>query len=84
MVYEYQKNDMLQIYTLALDQTVHFKARTVKERITHEDIIIKTQILWAITKYLIYTSAENRVPLLVPLECKYWPFVLSQGACQIS
>jgi len=41
------------------------------------------QCLRVILKYLIYTSTENRVPLLVPLECKYGPFVLSQGACQI-
>lgn len=34
--------------------------------------------------YLIYTSTENIVPLLVPLECKYGPFVLPQGARQIS
>lgn len=26
--------------------------------------------------YLIYTSAEDGIPLLVPLECKYGPFVL--------
>lgn len=34
--------------------------------------------------YLIYTSTEDVVPLLVPLECKYGSFVLPQGACQIS
>lgn len=35
-------------------------------------------------KYLIYTRTQNTVPLLVPFECKYWPFVLPQGAGQIS
>lgn len=46
----------------------------------HEEIVKEQKRRMA---YLIYTSAEDGVPLLVPLECKYGPFVLPQGARQI-
>lgn len=80
---------MLQIYTLADDQKTSFQALGLvkRKKKKHMRILLlkdTNQCLWAIMKYLIYTSTENRVPLLVPLECKYGPFVLSQGACQIS
>ena len=34
--------------------------------------------------HLIYTSTEDGVPLLIPLQCKYGPFVLPQSARQIT
>lgn len=75
------KNYILQIYTLAGDQKGECQALEV---IRGMRILLLTDTNPCFIKYLIYTSTENRVPLLVPLECKYGPFVLPQGACQIS